>query len=244
MVSGIERPTRRLAILAYHKVGEPPGGWDTWSYISGVTFEGHLRYLEQNRWQVLDISKFFDGLEDQEALPERSALITFDDGYRSNLEVAAPLLRRFGYCGVIFVPTGFIGGYNAFDADISYEPREAICGWEELRELESKGISVQSHGVSHRRFSDLDAVEQQRELFSSKAVLEAGLGKRIELFSFPYGDSGLDPRQVAGMLARIGYRAACLYGGGPMYTPITTPFGLMRLAVGPDTDLSSMLQDA
>src|SRR5215203_5566784 len=117
-MSGIERPTRRVAILAYHKVGEPPGDWATWSYISEATFEGHLRYLEQNRWKVLNCAQFLDGLADQEALPERSVLITFDDGYRSNLEVAVPLLRRFGYCGVIFVPTGFIGGYNAFDADI------------------------------------------------------------------------------------------------------------------------------
>jgi peptidoglycan/xylan/chitin deacetylase (PgdA/CDA1 family) len=243
MTSMIERPPRKLAILAYHKVGEPPGGWNTWSYISKDTFHSHLQYLDQNGWQVLGIDDFVVGLLQQETWHQKSALITFDDGYRSNLDVAVPLLRKFGYGGVIFVPTKFIGGYNAFDADIFYEPREPICGWEELRQLESNGISVQSHGVSHRRFSDLSAIQQQQEVFISKAVLEAGLGKRLELFSFPYGDTGADPRGVADMLARAGYRAACLYGGGTICAPITSPFGLMRVAVGPDTDLNSALQD-
>jgi len=236
--------SRRLAILGYHKVGEPPGGWATWSYVSKEKFEGDLHFLRDHGWQVIDASTLLAGLDDQDTLPPNAALITFDDGYRSNLEVAVPVLRRFGYPAVIFVPTQFIGGYNAFDADIQYEPHEAICGWDELSELERNGISVQSHGISHRRFSALSPGEQDHELAASKAVLESELGKRVELFSFPYGDDGGDPRTIADMLAQCGYRGACLYGGGPMRLPLDNRFGLARVAVGPDTDLAVQLQES
>jgi peptidoglycan/xylan/chitin deacetylase (PgdA/CDA1 family) len=233
---------RRLAILAYHKVGEPPGGWATWSYVSQEKFESHLCMLRDHGWDVIDVATFLAGLGSQDTLPPKAALITFDDGYRSNLDVAAPVLRRFGYPAVIFVPTLFIGGYNAFDADIQYEPREAMCEWNELSALERNGISVQSHGVSHRRLSELSSGEQEHELAASKAVLESELGKRVEFFSFPYGDGGGDPSAIADMLARCGYQAACLYGGGAMQLPINDRFRLARVAVGPDTNLASELR--
>ena len=232
---------RVLAILGFHKIGEPPpNGWETWYYISEATFCGYLRYLHDNGWQVIDLATFLRGMTEPESLPERAALITFDDGYRSNLMVALPCLQRFGYPAVIFVPTEFIGGRNAFDADI--EPEEAICDWNDLRELERCGVSVQSHGVSHRAFSELDPAEQEEEARQSKAVLEAGLGKPIEVFSYPYGDDGVDPQRLREMLKRVGYRAACLYKGGPNSVPITNPYRLTRLAMGPDTNLQAELR--
>jgi peptidoglycan/xylan/chitin deacetylase (PgdA/CDA1 family) len=241
-MTGLPRHTRRLAILGYHKVGEPPGCWGTWSYVSEGKFEGDLRFLHKQGWSVIDVSTLVAGLDDQEALPMNAALITFDDGYRSNLEIAAPILHKFGYPAVVFVPTEFVGGCNSFDTDIQYEPHEATCGWDELSDLERKGISVQSHGVSHRHFSKLSRNEQEYELVASKEVIESRLGKCVELFSFPYGDYGGGSQVSGDMLARCGYRGACLYGGGPMQPPLNDRFRLERVAVGPDTDLASELR--
>jgi peptidoglycan/xylan/chitin deacetylase (PgdA/CDA1 family) len=225
---------RTLAILGFHKIGEPPaGGWETWFYVPEDTFAGYLGYLHRNGWQVIDLPAFLGGLAEPDSLPERAALITFDDGYRSNLHVALRYLRQFGYPAVIFVPTDFIGGYSTFDPG---EPEEAICDWEDLRELEGWGVSVQSHGASHRPFSELALAEQEGELHRSKAVLEAGLGKRVEVFAYPYGDGG-DPQSVGGALKRAGYRAACSYKGGPNPLPVANPYRLTRLAMGPNTDL-------
>jgi peptidoglycan/xylan/chitin deacetylase (PgdA/CDA1 family) len=224
-----------LAILGFHKIGPAPGGWDTWFYVPQATFVSYLDCLKEDGWQVLDVAAFLRGLADPDSLPERAALITFDDGYRSILDYGVPELRLFGYPAVMFVPTAFIGGHNDFDAD--NEPPEAICGWEELCELERSGVSVQSHGVSHRTFSELSPAEQEQELLRSKATLEDGLGKAVEVFSYPYGDCGLEPGAVWRALERAGYRAASLYGGGPQRVPVDDPYRLARLAVGPDTDL-------
>jgi peptidoglycan/xylan/chitin deacetylase (PgdA/CDA1 family) len=229
-----------LAILGYHKIGPAPDDWQTWFYVPRRTFVSQLRYLRKDGWQVIDVPAFLRGLAEPESLPGCAALITFDDGYRSILDYGLPELQQFGYPAVMFVPTDFIGGHNRFDAD--NEPQEAICGWGDLRELGRQGISIQSHGVSHRAFSELGAAEVQAELVRSKSVLEARLGKPVELFSYPYGDSGKDRAAVRLSAEKAGYRAACLYGGGLQPWPVADRYRLARVAMGPDTDLEAELR--
>ena len=231
---------QRLAILGYHKIGEPPlGGWQTWFYVPEQLFVGHLSYLRKHGWQVIDVLALFRGITAPESFPERAALLTFDDGYLSMRTVALPWLLRFEYPAVLFVPTDYIGGFNGFDA--GYEPEEPICDWDDLRELERSGVSIQSHGASHRSFSKLGLPEQEKELARSKIALEAGLEKPVEAFAYPYGDGGTEPRSTGRALERAGYRAGCLYKGGPNPLPIAEPYHLTRLAMGPDTDLQVAL---
>jgi peptidoglycan/xylan/chitin deacetylase (PgdA/CDA1 family) len=230
-----------LAILGYHKIGPAPDEWETWFYIPRATFVDHLSYLKDNGWQVLDLATFLRGLDDPGSLPERTALITFDDGYRSILKYGLPELRRFGCPAVMFVPTEYIGGPNRWDVD--NEPEEPICTWKDLRQLERAGISIQSHSVTHRGLSELTPEEQEEELVRSKAVLEEGLQKPVEFFSYPYGDGGKNWSFVRSALERAGYRAACLYGGGPQRLPVANPYRLKRVAMGPDTDLAMELKD-
>ena len=232
---------QRLAILGYHKIGEPPlGGWQTWFYVPEQLFARHLSYLRKQGWEVIDLLALLRGITAPESLPERAALLTFDDGYRSMRTVALPWLLRFGYPAVLFVPTDYIGGFNGFDA--GYEPEEPICDWDDLRELERSGVSIQSHGASHRSFSKLGLPEQEEELARSKIALEAGLEKPVEAFAYPYGDGGTEPRSTGMALERAGYRASCLYKGGPNPLPIAEPYHLTRLAMGPDTDLRVALE--
>jgi peptidoglycan/xylan/chitin deacetylase (PgdA/CDA1 family) len=231
--------TRIVAILGYHKIGPWPGDWETWYYVPDETFAGHLHTLREGGWRFLDASTFLRGLEAPDTLPERSALVTFDDGYRSLLEHGLPTLRAFDCPAVLFVPTAYVGGTNAFDRD--EEPEEAICSVTDLKLLQQQGVSIQSHGVTHRGFSDLALVEQEQEVCRSKKVLEEAAGKPVEVFSFPYGDGGKEEESVTTLLRRAGYRAACLYGGGPQLLPDANPFRLTRIAMGPDTDLAGEL---
>ncbi len=97
--------SRTLAILGFHKIGPAPGGWETWFYVPQATFVGYLDFLKEDGWQVLDVAAFLRGLVEPDSLPERAALITFDDGYRSILDYGLPELRRFGYPAVMFATT-------------------------------------------------------------------------------------------------------------------------------------------
>ena len=230
-----------LAILSYHKIGPGAEAWETWYYVPRRTFEAHLDLLEEDGWEVVDVGAVLAALNGSTRLPERAALLTFDDGYRSVLEQAASVLEERGYPAVAFVPTDFVGRTSEWDAGTS-EPPEAICSWDELRELETLGISVQSHGVTHRGASGLGPSELDEELTRSKQQLEEELGTPVELFAFPYGDAGEGEPRAA--LERAGYRGACLYGGGLVTDPVDDPFALPRLPIGSDTDLAAMLTGA
>jgi len=231
----------RVAILGYHKIGRPaPGGWETWFYVPEATFAEQLAALRDGGWQPVDLAAFLSGMAEPERLPERAALITFDDGYRSVREIALPWLERFSYPAVVFVPTDFVGRTNRFD--LESEPEEALCDWDDLRELAHCGVAVQSHGASHRAFSELAPAERALELELSKAVLEAELAQAVELFAYPYGDDAGVVPDVREALARTGYLGACLYGGGTFSIPPPDPYRLERLAMGPDTDLTTALE--
>jgi peptidoglycan/xylan/chitin deacetylase (PgdA/CDA1 family) len=226
----------RIAVLGYHKVGLPgPGAWETWFYVPKDVFAAHLTVLRDGGWQPVDGAAFLRGLAEPGMLPERAALITFDDGYRSVFDVALPILERFDYPGVLFVPTDFVGRTNLFDAES--EPEEPLCDWSELRELERRGVAVESHAASHRTFSELTPSERALELQRSKAALEAGLGQTVQLFAYPYGDDG----GAAAQVREAGYRVAFGYGGGPISMPPEDLYRVERLAMGPDSDLEAML---
>jgi peptidoglycan/xylan/chitin deacetylase (PgdA/CDA1 family) len=222
-------------VLAYHKVGLD--AWETWFSMPEETFAAQLEELRKGGWQPIDRRAFLRGLDDPDSLPPRAALITFDDAYRCVLDTALPVLEQFGFPAVVFVPTGFIGGANEWE-DRS-QPDERICDWDELLELERRGVAVESHGVSHRPLARLGVTNLERELRGSKDALEERLGRRVDLFAFPYGEAGRG--RMSGELAVAGYRAAFLYGGGPFCLPVNDRYRLPRLALGPDSDLSAAL---
>ncbi len=230
-----------VAILGYHKIGQPGrGGWETWFYVPERIFVAQLTCLSERGWRVIDLHTMLRGLKTDEPLPERAAVLTFDDGYRSMRHVTLPCLREFGFPATLFVPTDYVGKTNSFDTDS--EPEEQICNWSDLRALERGGVSIQSHSASHRAFSTLGPESQMAELATSKGVLEHALKKPVTTFAFPYGDTGPRHRSVTKRLKQVGYQAAFLYGGGPCTWPAADPYRLPRLPMGPDTDLAALLR--
>ena len=179
-----------VAVLAYHRVGPlPEGSWETWWHLPEDRFVEHLDLLVEQDWTPVDVSTFLRGLDEPSTLPPRTALVTFDDAYLTLAGCARAHMVDRGWPGVVFAPTAFIGGRNAWD-DGTDEPSEAVCGWDELRALEASGISVEGHTVTHPRFSELGPDDVGRELEESKRLLEETLGKQVELFAYPYGDVG------------------------------------------------------
>ncbi|MEJ7892336.1 MAG: polysaccharide deacetylase family protein [Solirubrobacteraceae bacterium] len=229
----------RLAVLGYHKIGPPaPGGWETWFYVSAPVFAEQLATVRDCGWDFIGADALRASVRGDGALPARAALVTFDDGYRSALEHALPVLREHACPAVLFVPTAYVAGTNTFDPD---EPVEPICDWPALNALAQAGVAVQSHGVSHRTFSSLTSGERREELARSKAVLEEQVRRPVDLFAFPYGDDADGSGDVGEALREAGYAAAFGYGGDPQQVPVADRFRIQRVAMGPDTDLRSLL---
>lgn len=109
--------------------------------------------------------------------------ITFDDGFRSVLTNAVPILERFGFSATVFVPTGWIGKSNDWD-DGGTAP---LMSAEELIEARSRGIDVQSHGHAHINLAQAGFDEAVRDLKESSDRLEALLDVRPRFVAYPWG---------------------------------------------------------
>lgn len=100
------RFARSAIILVYHHIGDLPS--DPWGLaVTAERFEDHLRVLRRH-FHPLSLEELTRVLENQ-SIPRRSVVVTFDDGYANNLHVAKPLLERYAIPATIFITTGSIG---------------------------------------------------------------------------------------------------------------------------------------
>ncbi|HET7457257.1 MAG TPA: polysaccharide deacetylase family protein [Gemmatimonadaceae bacterium] len=96
---------RRLLILCYHGVSlADEHEWRPALFISPTDFEGRLRLLQRERYNVLPLDEAVVRLRDG-TLPPRSVAITFDDGFHDFAVAAAPLLRRYGFASTVYLTT-------------------------------------------------------------------------------------------------------------------------------------------
>jgi peptidoglycan/xylan/chitin deacetylase (PgdA/CDA1 family) len=168
-------------------------------------------------------------------LPPRAVLITFDDGYRDNLENAVGVLSRYGYPAVLFVPIGYLDT----TLPLPHEERLAQRGivnrtldWSDLPDLERGGIRVEAHGISHRPLADLEVDEAAREIMLAKLKLEEALGRDVRAFAYVKGSEAHFKPVHLSLLRQAGYQIAftSVSGGNSLRTD---PLRLHRYNVEP-----------
>ncbi|HWS45582.1 MAG TPA: polysaccharide deacetylase family protein [Acidimicrobiia bacterium] len=171
------RAARRL-VLNFHGLGNPDAGLDD-----------ELKY-----W--LEPSYFEDLLDAVGARPDIA--LTFDDGNRSDVEIALPALVRRGLKGAFFPVAGRLGepGY-VDDAD--------------LRILAEAGMEIGSHGMRHRPWRNIDATAAHEELVESRERLRAAAGRPVLSAACPFG---LYDRRSLTALRQAGYQTVYTSDGG------------------------------
>ncbi len=116
--------------------------------------------------------------------PEAKVTFTFDDGLKSSLTHAAPILAKYGLTATEYVITGCVGSSGMCAANESAD----YMTWDQISQLVRQyKWRIGSHTVTHPHLSELSAREQQTELAASKAAL-AKHGITATGFSAPYGD--------------------------------------------------------
>jgi len=189
-----------VPILGYHSVGHV----DSHINVLPELFAVQMRELQAEGYRGISFKTFVDLVEEGAEIPADVVVLTFDDGLRNFLENAWPTLDACGFSATNFVPTDFVGETAAWYSSNGLDPLP-VLDWDEMRELQSHGIDIQSHGCSHRRLRDLDADDFCREAAQSKSLLEENLGRQVNLYCYPFGDVNKD---YARALKRAGYRAA------------------------------------
>ncbi len=193
-----------VLVLCYHALSP------TWEADLSTTPERFERQL------ALLAGRGYRGVRFSEAVrpgaPGRIVAITFDDAYRSVLELARPILDRFGFPASVFAPTdGVEAGGPLSWAGIDQwlggpHERELLpMSWAELRSLADAGWEIGSHTASHPHLTQLDDATLADELTRSKAACERHLAGPCGSLAYPYGD--VDARVVAAA-ADAGYETA------------------------------------
>ena len=104
-------------VLTYHRVIDKQRTPLTNSHpgiiVSDDVFEMHMRTL-RHRFNPISLQELQTHLETRTVLPERSCLVTFDDGWLDNYEIAFPILQKYGIPAVIFLPVSYISGDSMF----------------------------------------------------------------------------------------------------------------------------------
>ena len=76
--------------------------------VTPTAFEAQIRYLASTG-SIISLQEYLDHREDGRPLLRKSIVVTFDDGYKDNLTIAAPILQKYGVPATFFIATGYIG---------------------------------------------------------------------------------------------------------------------------------------
>jgi peptidoglycan/xylan/chitin deacetylase (PgdA/CDA1 family) len=193
----------RATILLYHGIGACPSGGrpHLCVNVSSDVFAAQIDFLVRRR-RVVSLTDLLAEPEGPASGPPIVA-VSFDDGYRSVLTEALPVLRRHDLPATVFVPTRWIGDWNRWTGDHPCSPLP-LMSEPELREAESAGISVESHGHAHL---DLRTVSEQvvrEDLRTSVEILERVVGRRPRYLAYPFGTHS---PQVETIAAQTGFSA-------------------------------------
>lgn len=213
----------KLPILMFHHTGEPPADADELRLgltVSTADLEAQISYLKQAGYQPVTQTQLFRALYSGEPLPPKPAMLTFDDGYLDNYQVVVPILEKYDFPATFYIVTDLVG-------------TPEYMSWDQIVELDRKGMDIGSHTAAHRDLVTLGAADLQAEVAGSADVLKKSLGHPVYWFCYPAGKYDAD---VIASLKEAGYLLATSTDPGEQQSS-DDPYVLMRYRVRSDTGL-------
>lgn len=209
-----------VAVLTYHALVPCAADLEAWEpgsrrYVFTLEeFARQLDHLAAEDYATVAMADLLRWHRGESELPPRAVVLSFDDGHRSNLEVALPALRERAMRAIFFVTAGRIGSGEALS-------------WDQLRAILDAGMEIGSHTLTHPCPSELGPDELRHELADSKRILEGRLGVAVAFLASP---TGYDSRHFAALARQVGYEAA-LQGAIGRNTRSTDLFSLRRFVL-------------
>lgn len=207
------------AVIMYHHISTntPPS-----TSTSPADFIKHLDILEKDGFQVWPIDRVVQHLQRRRPMPDKIAVITFDDGYISVYEEALPILIDRQLPFTIFV-----------NANPVNEKRPLYMSWAQLKEAKEAGGIIANHTLSHASLirkqddeTDKDWLDRVRhEIDGNQQELIKNLGSAPKIFAYPYGEH---TPEIQKLVQQMGYVAFGQQSGAA--NPYTGLLGLPRYA--------------
>ncbi len=206
-------------ILMYHHVA--PKIRNSPYYVSPDIFEQQMAWLKVNNYNVISLDRFYRGVYEEELLPPRPVVLTFDDGDRDQYTNAFPVLKKYGFNATFYVITNSIEG-------------ESYVTWEMLKEMVKDGMDIGSHTVHHPSLGISNEAQTELELRKSKAVLEKKLGITVKHLAYPGGSYS---QLTIDALPKLGYLTATTVKHTQYHSPSLSQYEIGRMHI--DSDMES-----
>lgn len=168
---------KEVPVLCYHHIRN----WkrrdskrDHNDIISPLKFEKHLKMLSDSGYHSILPDELYNYLLIDQKLPKKPIMISFDDGYKEQFTIAAPLLKKYGFKGVFFVTTDAIGGGRMLNK-------------KQIKYLSDQGHIISNHTFQHLNLANLSDSALSIQVVRSAKRLEAITGKEIKYLAYPYG---------------------------------------------------------
>jgi peptidoglycan/xylan/chitin deacetylase (PgdA/CDA1 family) len=149
-------------------------------------------------------------------------LVTIDDGFACTHRRAFPILRSYGIPAVAFIPAGLIGASDRSGVERLH--------WNDVRSMANAGVTIGSHGWSHRSLGLLNAEQAHEEVDRSRREIERRIERPVDAFAYPFGTRADVDAEIAAIVRDCGYACAFTSEHGPL-RPGDDPFLLPRLKV-------------
>jgi peptidoglycan/xylan/chitin deacetylase (PgdA/CDA1 family) len=207
------RGAESATVFMYYRFGDQT---HPASNIATDRFEAHIKEFTNGKTNPLGLPEIISALRSRKPLPERTIGISIDDAFESVYLEAWPRLEAAGLPFTLFVTTELI-------------ERDApgYMTWDQIRELARGGVTIGSQSASrlHMAGSSLERVAADIE--KSNARFEKELGKRPELFAYPYGEASAEVRKY---IIKAGFSAAFGQHSGVLHSDVDFHF-LPRFAM-------------
>jgi peptidoglycan/xylan/chitin deacetylase (PgdA/CDA1 family) len=187
-----------VTVLIYHRFGEDkyPS-----TNISLDRFREQLEFLKHNNYQVITLDQLISSLKGESELPDRAAVITIDDGYKSVYAEAWPVLKQYGYPFTVFL-------YVKATENKHWN----YMNWDQIKEMKAAGVDFQNHGFAHDHMAfkppeiDIDEYKAwiRADLAVSTKIMSEELKERPRFFAVPYGEYN---KTVLNQIRSFGYEA-------------------------------------
>ena len=225
--SGIHRRLLgdRHTIVLFHRVDDRLEG-DPLSFTSGE-FRAFCDFFGRY-FDVISIPELVRRLEAGDPIGGTLS-ITFDDGYRDNRTIAAPILAERGLPATFYITAGFIGTDHLAPWDAEAGVRSEWMTWSQVRELREMGFDLGAHTVNHVDLGKVHGAEARSEILESRRRLEVETKAPIRTFSYPFGGSEHFTEENRELVRSLGFDA-CLSAYGGAVRPDDDPHRLLRVA--------------
>lgn len=225
-----EHWSNKIPILVYHRIVPMPlsksehGIW-----VKVENFERQMKLLASRGYSTISLDALLSSFDKKSQLPEKSIILTFDDGYQDNYLYAFPILKKYNFTATIFLVSGCIGGTNEWDRT-SQKGSIRLLFPDEIKEMAEYGISFGAHTVTHPHLPPLNEKEAFQEIAKSKEEIEKILSQEVISFCYPYGEYN---DNIKRMTKDAGYKCACACDA----KQADDLYELRRTQVFPKTDL-------